>query len=177
MEPLWSPVVATGGNHWQNAQGRKPQKQAKTVATGCHRLPEKFHGKQGVCRGLPPVAGGPLPAKEGVDSSVACRPERYFLLQSGHGHCSHPQPVHASRITQRLYRRSRARLRASSTSRSLAAYAAVPSFRSGSRTLGHLFLGVWDWGRCAGGRFVDEAEYAHAVDEDDCAAEPAAESE
>jgi hypothetical protein len=45
MEPLWSPVVATGGNHWQNAQGRKPQKQAKTVATGCHRLPEKFHGK------------------------------------------------------------------------------------------------------------------------------------
>jgi hypothetical protein len=28
MEPLWSPVVATGGNHWQNAQGRKPQKQA-----------------------------------------------------------------------------------------------------------------------------------------------------
>jgi hypothetical protein len=48
MEPLWSPVVATGGNHWQNAQGRKPQKQAKTVATGCHRLPEKFHGKEGV---------------------------------------------------------------------------------------------------------------------------------
>jgi len=70
MEPLWSPVVATGGNHWQNAQGRKPQKQAKTVATGCHRLPEKFHGKQGVCRGLPPVAGGPLPAKEGVDPEV-----------------------------------------------------------------------------------------------------------
>ena len=68
MEPLWSPVVATGGNHWQNAQARKPQKQAKTVATGCHQLPEKFHGKQGVCGGLSPVAAGPLPAREGVDT-------------------------------------------------------------------------------------------------------------
>jgi len=28
-----------------------------------------LHGKQGVCRGLPPVAGGPLPGKEGVDGS------------------------------------------------------------------------------------------------------------
>jgi hypothetical protein len=34
----------------------------------CHRLPETFHGKQGVCRGLPPVAGGPLPAREGVNT-------------------------------------------------------------------------------------------------------------
>src|SRR2546428_5913954 len=42
-------------------------KQAKTVAVDCHRLPERFHGKQGVCRGLPPVAGGPLPAREEVD--------------------------------------------------------------------------------------------------------------
>src|SRR5205807_1096790 len=48
MEPLWSPVVAIGGNHRQNAQGRKPQKQAKSVATGCHRLPATFHGKEGV---------------------------------------------------------------------------------------------------------------------------------
>ena len=45
-----------------------PQKQAKTVATGCHQLPEKFHGKQGVCGGLSPVAAGPLPAREGVDT-------------------------------------------------------------------------------------------------------------
>jgi hypothetical protein len=42
MEPLWSPVVATVGNQRQIAQGPKPQKQAKSVATGCHRLPEKF---------------------------------------------------------------------------------------------------------------------------------------
>src|SRR5437667_7444569 len=67
MEPLWSPVVATGGNRWRIRSARNPPKQAKSVAVGCHRLPEKFHGKQGVCRGLPPVAGGPLPAKEGVE--------------------------------------------------------------------------------------------------------------
>jgi hypothetical protein len=85
MEPLWSPVVANGGNRRQIEEPRKPQKQAKTVATGCHPLPEKFHGKQGVCRGLPPVAGGPLPAKEGVD--LSCFDARYLLLlQSGHGH-------------------------------------------------------------------------------------------
>jgi len=49
MEPLWSPVVAIGGNHRQSDQGRKPQKQAKTVATGCRRLHEKFHGKEERC--------------------------------------------------------------------------------------------------------------------------------
>src|SRR6184192_3935684 len=67
MEPSWSPVVANGGNRRQIEESRKPQKQAKTVAVGCDPLPEKFHGKQGVCGGLPPVAGGPLPAREGVD--------------------------------------------------------------------------------------------------------------
>jgi hypothetical protein len=48
MEPLWSPVVATGGNQWQTRHGRKGWKQAKSVATGCHRLPENIHGKEGV---------------------------------------------------------------------------------------------------------------------------------
>ena len=42
----------------------------QTVATGCHLSPFGSHGKQGVCRGLPPIAGGPLPAKEGVDPEV-----------------------------------------------------------------------------------------------------------
>jgi len=42
-------------------------------AVGCDRLRSALHGKQGVCRGLPSVAGGPLPAEEGVDPSVACR--------------------------------------------------------------------------------------------------------
>ena len=37
--------------------------------------------------------------------STAIRSGGYFLLlQSGHGHWSQPQPVHASRIMQRLYR-------------------------------------------------------------------------
>jgi len=48
MEPLWSPVVGTGGNQWQTGWARKPRKLAKTVAVGCDRLPEMFHGKEGV---------------------------------------------------------------------------------------------------------------------------------
>ncbi len=55
MEPLWSPVVATGGNRWQIDCPSKPRKQAKCVATGCHGLPETFHGKQGVCLGCHPL--------------------------------------------------------------------------------------------------------------------------
>ncbi len=86
MEPLWSPVAATSGKRWQMARPLKRRKQAKTVATGCHQLPEKFHGKQGVCRGLPPVAGGPLPVKDWVDlqalwrfSTPAAGPRRSLL--------------------------------------------------------------------------------------------------
>jgi hypothetical protein len=52
--------AANRGN-WQTA------KTSQIHCTRCHRLPEKFHGKQGVCGGLPPVAGGPLPAREEVD--------------------------------------------------------------------------------------------------------------
>src|SRR5438477_12494138 len=70
MEPLWSPVVATGGNQRQIGRARKGRKQAKTVAVRCNRLPREVHGKQGVCGPLPPVAEGPLPAKEGVDRQV-----------------------------------------------------------------------------------------------------------
>jgi hypothetical protein len=86
MEPLWSPAGATGGKRWQMERLQKRLKQAKTVAVGCDRLPETFHGKQGVCRGLPPVAGGPLPVKEGVDVLLGSTVRGYFLLQSGHGH-------------------------------------------------------------------------------------------
>src|SRR6266496_2544992 len=67
MEPLWSPVVATGGKRWQVRWAETGREQAETVAVGCDQLPSGPHGKQGVCRGLPPVAGGPLPAKEEVD--------------------------------------------------------------------------------------------------------------
>jgi hypothetical protein len=86
MEPLWSPVVATGRNRSQLEQPRKLPNQAKTVAVGCDQLPQGAHGKQGVCRGLPPVAGGPLPVKEGVDVLLGSTVRGYFLLQSGHGH-------------------------------------------------------------------------------------------
>jgi hypothetical protein len=53
MEPLWSPVVATSRNHPQIDRARKPQKQAKSVAVRCHRLPEKFHSKEGVSGSSP----------------------------------------------------------------------------------------------------------------------------
>src|SRR5438552_4911554 len=94
MEPLWSPVVATGGTQWQNGSARNPPKQAESVAVGCERLPEKFHGKQGVCRGLPPVAGGPLPAKEEVDllkNAKSCEPEG--LMRFVDTHVSPGRPV------------------------------------------------------------------------------------
>src|SRR5438874_13811006 len=48
MEPLWSPVVANGGSRRQIDRSQKPRKQAKSVATGCHRLRATFHGKEGV---------------------------------------------------------------------------------------------------------------------------------
>src|SRR5207247_5192662 len=102
MEPLWSSVVATGGNQWQIGRAPKPRKQAKSVAMRCHRLPEKFHGKQGVCRGLPPVAGGPLPEKEGVDPPPI---ERWIQAGANSGHSllhNHAR----SAIRARVYRHS-----------------------------------------------------------------------
>jgi hypothetical protein len=50
MEPLWSPVVATGGNHWQMGLAPKARKQVKTVAIGCDRLRSAVHGKEGGLR-------------------------------------------------------------------------------------------------------------------------------
>jgi hypothetical protein len=94
-----------GCNRWQsvaNHDRRRPAKQAKSVAVGCHRLPEKFHGKEGVCRGLPPVAGVPLLRRRG-SIPTWIRERDYFLAQSGHGHWSHPQPVHAWQIMRASY--------------------------------------------------------------------------
>jgi hypothetical protein len=62
MEPLWSPVVANGGNRRQIEESRKPQKQAKTIATGCHQLRAKFHGKEGVDGSSPSEGFSFLPA-------------------------------------------------------------------------------------------------------------------
>jgi hypothetical protein len=47
MEPLWSPVVANGGKGDGRSWPRNARNQAKTLASGCHRLPETFHGKEG----------------------------------------------------------------------------------------------------------------------------------
>ena len=68
-----------GCDPWQSAANRPGPETAKTSEIRCHRLPpvaRDVHGKQGVCRGLPPVAGCPLPAKEGVDAYLArlCAP-------------------------------------------------------------------------------------------------------
>jgi hypothetical protein len=51
MEPIWSPVVATGGNQRQIGSARKPRNEAETVALGCDRLPEAAHGQEGVDSG------------------------------------------------------------------------------------------------------------------------------
>src|SRR5439155_10003644 len=66
MEPLWSPVVANGGNRRQIEESRKPQKQAKIVAAGCDPLPETFHGKEGVDGSSPSEGSCKSPAKAGL---------------------------------------------------------------------------------------------------------------
>src|SRR6266498_4169387 len=48
MEPLWSPVVATGGKRWQVRWAETGREQAETVAVGCDQLPSGPHGKEGV---------------------------------------------------------------------------------------------------------------------------------
>ena len=48
MEPLWSPVVATGGTRSRIESRRKRREQAKTVAVGCDQLPGRAQGKEGV---------------------------------------------------------------------------------------------------------------------------------
>ena len=58
MEPLWSPVVAPGGNRSQIQWPREPQKKVKTVAVGCDRLPRGAHGKEGVAAQAVRRSGG-----------------------------------------------------------------------------------------------------------------------
>src|SRR5207249_10434418 len=65
VEPLWSPVVATGGNQRQIGRARKRRKQAQTVAVGCDRLPATFHGKEGV-DGSSPLEGSAKAAHTGL---------------------------------------------------------------------------------------------------------------
>jgi hypothetical protein len=75
MEPLWSPVVATGGNQWQIDRRESRKKQAKTVAVGCDQLPSGAHGKGR-------VDATSLFAKEGV-ALLAPREARQVLRTRG----------------------------------------------------------------------------------------------
>jgi hypothetical protein len=61
------PVVATGGNQRQIRSPRNPPKQAKSVAVGCHRLPEKFHGAE--------RAGATITEAEGSHVIMVSQPE------------------------------------------------------------------------------------------------------
>src|SRR6266540_6027141 len=97
-----------GRNRWKTfgyPAGRKWLDLGRTVATGCHRLPFGSHGKQGVCRGLPPVAGGPLPVKEGVDVKVIRRGalsvaaiRAWTLVAAAAGACLAGHAPHFSRL-------------------------------------------------------------------------------
>jgi hypothetical protein len=51
------PSGATSGNWLQINSALKPQKEAKSVATGCHQLPETFHSRASAvgCHPLPAV--------------------------------------------------------------------------------------------------------------------------
>jgi hypothetical protein len=69
MEPLWSPVVATGGKRAQMLSFKKGRKQARTVAVGCDQFRAGPHGKEGV--------DGSSPYR-GLCKSAANRP---FLVQ------------------------------------------------------------------------------------------------
>jgi hypothetical protein len=81
MEPLWSPVVATGGNPWQIAHPQERRKQAKTVAVHCEHL----HGKEGVDGSSP---------SEGF---AFCLLSTSFDEMAGEAFCARrPPSVHAS---------------------------------------------------------------------------------
>jgi hypothetical protein len=70
MEPLWSPVVATGGDRSQTAEARNRQKQAKTVAVGSDRLPSRFDTIRTVAAPAPSRAGHVCPHSVHVETDA-----------------------------------------------------------------------------------------------------------
>jgi hypothetical protein len=72
MEPLWSPVVATGGNQSQIRPAPKRRKQAKTVAVGCDRLPREVHGKEGVDGSSPSEGSAKAPQSGAFSFAWTC---------------------------------------------------------------------------------------------------------
>ena len=69
----WKKEGAMGRKRFDHFKPRSGLNKPNLFATGCHRLPPKSQGKQGVCRGLRPVAGCPLPAKERSRRSALVR--------------------------------------------------------------------------------------------------------
>jgi len=62
-----------GCNRWQsvaNRMGAEAAKTSQTVAEGCNRLPEKFHGKEGVDGSSPSEGLHKVPANQHF--AVAC---------------------------------------------------------------------------------------------------------
>ena len=60
------------GNQWQMARPRRPLEQAKTVAVGCDRLPESFHGKEGVDDSSPSEGSAKAPQVGAFSFSSTC---------------------------------------------------------------------------------------------------------
>ncbi len=48
METLWKNEGAPGRKPFERFKAPRPAQQAKSLATGCHRLPPKSHGKEAV---------------------------------------------------------------------------------------------------------------------------------
>ena len=73
MEPLWSPAVATRSNRWQMGRPHERLKHAKTLAVGCDRLPETFHGKEGVDGSSPSEGSAKAPQSGASSFECTCR--------------------------------------------------------------------------------------------------------
>jgi hypothetical protein len=66
MQPLWSPVVASGVNRSRIGKAHIPGNRTETAAVGCHRLPKAAHGKEGVDGSSPSEGFVKTPASETV---------------------------------------------------------------------------------------------------------------
>jgi hypothetical protein len=73
MEPLWSRGVANGGKASALRRPRKRLQQAKTFATGCHRLRPGQHGKEGVNGSSPLEGSQKAPEIRGFSLGLLCR--------------------------------------------------------------------------------------------------------
>ncbi len=73
MEPLWSPVVATGRNRSQMLSLVMPVRQAKTVAVGCDHLPIDVDGKEGVDGSSPSKGSAKAPEIGAFSFASTCK--------------------------------------------------------------------------------------------------------